>query len=361
MACSSDFSAEPIHTRGRDFERLCKWYLRHDPAYRQQLRHVWLWKDWPGRWGPDAGIDLVAETHDGKLWAIQAKAYDPKYTVKKADVDTFLAESGRPTFSYRLLIATTNRMAAAAQRVMDAQGTGVGVLNLYRLEQANVRWPRSLKTLAAKPAPPKKPRPHQKRAIADVIKGFRKADRGQLIMACGTGKTLAALWIAERMRSQRTLILLPSLSLLSQTLREWNANASRRFEFLPVCSDATVAESDQMVAHVSELGLPATTVAKDVAGFLRKRGPRVVFATYQSSKVLKKALRTGRVPGFDLAIADEAHRCAGATSSDFATILDDEGDPRAQAPLYDRNAPHLLGGCPQACAGRGLRDCVHGR
>lgn len=46
---------EAIHARGRQFERLCKWYLLHDSAYRRQLRHVWLWKDWPGRWGPDAG------------------------------------------------------------------------------------------------------------------------------------------------------------------------------------------------------------------------------------------------------------------------------------------------------------------
>jgi predicted helicase len=50
------------------------------------------------------------------------------------------------------------------------------------------------------------------------VKGFQLADRGQLIMACGTGKTLTALFIAERLESKRTLVLLPSLSLLKQTL-----------------------------------------------------------------------------------------------------------------------------------------------
>ena len=49
-------------------------------------------------------------------------------------------------------------------------------------------------------------------------------------MACGTGKTLAAMWIAERLGSGRTLVLLPSLSLLAQTLREWSANADGPFQ-----------------------------------------------------------------------------------------------------------------------------------
>jgi predicted helicase len=64
--------------RGKQFERICKWYLEHDPFYASQLARVWLWKDWPGRWYPkkEAGIDLVAQHRDGTLWAIQAKAYD---------------------------------------------------------------------------------------------------------------------------------------------------------------------------------------------------------------------------------------------------------------------------------------------
>ena len=75
-----------------------------------------MWDDWPGRWGADAGIDLVAEVNDGSLWAVQAKAYNPSYSVKKADVDSFLSESGREEFSYRLLVATTDRIAATATR-----------------------------------------------------------------------------------------------------------------------------------------------------------------------------------------------------------------------------------------------------
>jgi predicted helicase len=53
--------------RGGQWERICAWYLTHDPGYRSQVRRVWLWSEWPGRWGPDAGIDLVAEDREGRL------------------------------------------------------------------------------------------------------------------------------------------------------------------------------------------------------------------------------------------------------------------------------------------------------
>jgi hypothetical protein len=84
---------------------------------------VWRWADWPGRWGGDAGIDLVAEDHEGRLWAIQAKCYDPAYSVTKADVDTFLSESSRAIFGFRLLVATTDRLGTTARRTIEAQAT----------------------------------------------------------------------------------------------------------------------------------------------------------------------------------------------------------------------------------------------
>jgi len=177
-----------------------------------------------------------------------------------------------------------------------------------------------------------------------VVKGFERADRGQLIMACGTGKTLAALFINEKLAAERTLVLVPSLSLLAQTLREWTANAKVGFDFLPVCSDRTVAEPDAVVSNTSDLGFPVTTDAGEIATFLRRRsGPCVVFATYQSSPEIAKAFELGQVPAFDLAIADEAHRCAGRVSSDFATILDSEAI-KARRRLFMTATPRYFTG-----------------
>jgi predicted helicase len=140
-------------------------------------------------------------------------------------------------------------------------------------------------------------------------------------MACGTGKTLVGLWSSERLKAVRTLVLLPSLSLLAQTLREWTANATQPFDYLAVCSDETVVGEDEFVASTAELGVPVTTDAAEISSFLRRRGRRVVFATYQSSPQIAMAQKS-RAPLFDLAIADEAHRCAGRVASEFATILD---------------------------------------
>ncbi len=185
------------HGRGRAFERVCQWFLTNEPTYAAQLAHVWLWNEWPERWGPDAGIDLVAETTTGDLWAIQAKAYDPGYSITKHDIDTFLSESGRPCFGYRLLIATTDRISPAALRTMDDQAVPVGRVLRSQLEKANVRWPRTADQLLPGRPEPKRPLPHVREAIDAVCAGFETASRGQLIMACGTGKTLTGLWISE--------------------------------------------------------------------------------------------------------------------------------------------------------------------
>jgi predicted helicase len=323
LAVTLDILLARLAPGGKDFERLCKWILENVPEYRSQLKQVWLWDDWPGRWGPDIGIDLVAKSREGGLWAIQAKHYDPAYAIKKADVDGFLAASSRPEFSYRLLISTTDHLGANARRTIDMQEKPVGLLLRSQLDALEVGWPTSPARL--RPAKPKRkrPRPHQRRAIKDCVQGLAVSDRGQLVMACGTGKTLVGPFLAEQMAAKRVLVLVPSLSLLGQTLREW-ATATE-FDYLAVCSDDTVSkdEQDAIVASTSELGIPVTTDAERIARFLRRRGQemKVVFSTYQSSPQIAAA-QANRVPAFDLVIADEAHRCAGPQAGVFATVLD---------------------------------------
>jgi predicted helicase len=311
------------YRRGKQFEHVCKWFLLNEPEYRSRIKKVWLWDEWPGWWGTEAGIDLVAEYRDGQLWAVQAKAYNPRYQVTKSDIDTFLSESSRKQFSYRLLIATADGLGPTARRTIDAQEKPIHLVLLTDLLDAAVSWPASVANLRPSPKPkPAKPRDYQKDAIRDVVQGFTKSDRGQLIMACGTGKTLTSLFIHEKLGCQRTPVLVPSLSLLKQTMKVWRVNAKTEFDALPVCSDETVAkDSDAVVSTTSEVGVPVTTDPCDIATFLRKRGQRVVFSTYQSSPQVAAALAQGRVPGFDLVVADEAHRVAGPVSSGFGTVL----------------------------------------
>lgn len=312
--------------RGKAFERLSKWFLENDALYRSKLRHVWLWKDWPGRWGPDAGIDLVAEAIDGALWAIQCKAYAPHVAITKGDVDTFLAESAREEFGFRLLVASTDRIGTTAKRTLEGQSIPVGTLMASDLNASEVSWPSSLSYLRPSPTKAKTPLPHQRRACVDVVKGLSLYDRGQLIMACGTGKTLTALFVAEALNARRVLFLVPSLSLLSQVVHSWVTSSRRPLEFAAVCSDESVVDEDQLLASTADLAFPATTDSGEVAQFLRSRrgGCKVVFATYQSSAVIAQAQESRLAPAFDLIVADEAHRLAGDLSSEFASVLHEE-------------------------------------
>lgn len=314
--------------RGFEFEPVCKWFLQNDPTYSYRLKHVWLWKEWPDRWSDiDSGIDLVAEDTNGKLWAVQAKGYGEDNPIPKRELDKFFSASSRKQFSYRLLISTTtNGLHHIAQENTAAQEKPVLIVDLPDLRKSPVDWPKSLKDMrpaAAREAA--QPREHQDEAILQVLGGFESCDRGQLIMACGTGKTLTAWFINEKISAQRTLVLVPSLSLLKQTMHEWEyaAGGQVRFASMPVCSDASVSNIEDLgLTYTAELGVPAETDPAEIAKFLRGRGPRVVFSTYHSSPQIAKAFERGRVPEFDLIVADEAHRVAGRASGDFATVLD---------------------------------------
>jgi predicted helicase len=286
---------------------------------------VWRWSEWDGRWGPDCGVDLVAETTDGQFWAIQAKAVAPNHTISKAEIDSFLSESNRRQICFRLLIATTDELSSNARRTIGQQEKLASFLGRGDLLSADIVWPaavgdKAIQLLRAKP------KPHQEAAIAAALRGFHKHSRGRLIMACGTGKTLTGLWIHERLKSRRTLILVPSISLVQQNLREWGRHAYENFDCLVVCSDESVAgdSQDPALRCVADLGIDVTTDAADIAKFLaqRRTRPAVVITTYQSSDRVSAGQNWSRKT-FDLALCDEAHRLVGDMRGRFTTILDD--------------------------------------
>ena len=313
--------------RGKQFELFVRWFLKNEPEWSTQVDQVWLWDEWPKRWGADCGIDLVFRHKNGEIWAVQAKCYSPEHTITKHDVDKFISESSRPGIDKRLLIATTDKIGANAKQVCDAQDKAVVRYLLDNFEGAAVDYPAKIEDLrSAKRKDPPEPRPHQLIAIDAVTHNFKGSDRGQLIMACGTGKTYTTLWIKESLKSRHTLVLLPSLSLLSQTLKEWTFAAKDSFDVLCVCSDQTVGTSkrneDEIMHSVSDLAFPVTSNTESIKQFLQGDGHKVVFSTYQSSPLIAEAQKDQTTPAFDLVIADEAHRCTGKTSGDFATILD---------------------------------------
>ena len=317
-----------INRRGKQFEHFVKWFLKNDPEWATQVQDVWLWDEYPGRWGPDCGIDLVFKSKIGKTWAVQAKCYSPDYDISKTDVDTFLSESNRKHIDHRLLIATTDRLGVNARQVLDAQEKPVVRYLLTHFETAAVEFPASIQSLSSgkRKPPPELDRPHQIEAVDAVLAGFQTASRGQLIMACGTGKTFVCLWVKERLSARRTLVLVPSLGLLSQILNEWTFAARQPFDALCVCSDQTVSrrDEDEAVSLTSDIPFPVSNDVEEIAAFLNGKGDKVIFSTYQSSPLIADAQRQSDVPRFDLVISDEAHRCAGKSDTVFGTVLDDQ-------------------------------------
>lgn len=309
------------HSRGKQFEKIVKWWLTQDPLLSRDIKKVWLWNEWPGRTGSDIGIDLVAEMFDGSLTAIQAKCFDPVRDIPKSELDSFISAASPRKFAHRLLVASTDGLSSNARRTLDDNQ----VVKVMRsdLEASFDVWPTTFSSLGGAATILKsRPLPHQAIAINDVVAGLQKTSRGQLIMACGTGKTLTSLWITEQLDSSSTLVLVPSLSLLSQTLLEWARHSNTTWSYLCVCSDDTVNKSDdQMVSTTADLPFDVTTKPADIAAFLSKRGRKIIFSTYQSSgQVSKGQKKAGKK--FDLVIADEAHRLTGKNDADFATVLD---------------------------------------
>ncbi|GAA4826371.1 hypothetical protein GCM10023353_39490 [Tomitella cavernea] len=313
--------------RGTLFEQLMVRYLQLDPTLAQQYDQVWRWADWPGRDGkPDTGIDLVARERDtGKYTAIQCKFYEPTHTLAKADIDSFFTASGKKPFTNRVIISTTDKWGPHAEEALDDQTIPVQRIGLAEIAEApidwDIAWPAYNLEIELAPAVKHTPRKHQQEAIDAVFRGFAAGnDRGKLIMACGTGKTFTALKIAERTAAEaggsaRILFAVPSISLLSQTLREWTAQTTLDMRAFAVCSDSKVSRAaEDIAAH--DVAVPVTTdpvrLASEMAHRKRAKGLTVVFTTYQSLPVIAGAQQDGVDP-FDVIICDEAHRTTGVT------------------------------------------------
>ena len=194
--------------KGNYFENLAKLYFQNEPRYQDLYREVWLWKAWRAEWikaghtdpGADTGIDLVAQTHGtDEYHAIQAKFYDSDSTIYKKQVDSFFTASGKKPFTHRLLILSTDKISPHVDTAMQGQHTPCQKITLSDLEDSKIDWAKwfTQKTVELKAS--KVPRPYQMTAIANVVAGLGQADRGKLIMACGTGKTFTSLRLAEQM------------------------------------------------------------------------------------------------------------------------------------------------------------------
>lgn len=328
------------HDKGDLWERVCSWYLRNDPEMCQVVGAVWRWDDSdnPLRTGHDTGIDIVAERADvpGTYWAIQCKNYDASHRLSLNDLGTFFAAAEADDRYTGLVIATFGEEVSSnvEEHLLALQrNRGVASLKLTPSDMAksNVDWSLLMQLRDEDPEARRArtfdPRPHQREAIDRIQASFELHDRAKAIMACGTGKTLTALRLAEaRMAAngcRDVLFCAPSIALVAQSMREWTNQARVPFRSLVVCSDAKASRigEDDLLDSVVDVGFPATTDSRALVEryrCVREQDPDalvVVFSTYQSMQVVQDAQAAG-LPRFGLCVCDEAHRTAGTRLAD---------------------------------------------
>jgi len=360
--------------KGTYFEELIRTFFRFEASYADLYSDVWLFADWAkaigtpqfGISGQDTGIDLVAKTRGTEEYhAIQCKCYDEFHRVMRRDIDSFFTASGRAPFSQRIIVTTTDDWSEHAEAALLHQQPPVTKIDLHDLENSQIEWtkyqPSKPPALKAK----KELRKHQESAKLNVTLGFKSADRGKLIMACGTGKTFTSLKIAEEIagKNQIVLFLVPSLNLLSQSLTEWTHESATPLHSFAVCSDAEVGkkrakDEDIVETFAHELRYPATTDSKRLAVEVKKRHDAnhmsVIFSTYHSLDVISRAQHLYGLPEISLVICDEAHRTTGATfesedESNFVRIHDNEFI-RAKKRLYMTATPRIYADSAKAMA-----------
>lgn len=358
--------AETQRDRGIYFEYLVKAYLENEPTYQNEFTNIWLLSEVPEEFGipkADIGVDLVAEKTTGELVAVQAKFYN--HAIQKSNIDSFLSELGKDYYESGIIVASTDKWGKNAEKAL-ADRSDVIRIGLSDLRHSQIDWEQFSfdKPDSVVIKKKKTPRYYQREVIKSALEHFKENDRGQLVMAPGTGKTFTSLKVTEALAKESNkeqyivLYLVPSIQLLTQTLRGWNNDTEMTMSSMAVTSDRNASRSSvkqdesNFVVKASDIGYPATTSAKKVVENYQelmtqpKKELLVVFSTYQSIDVLGKAQKNG-FPEFDLIIGDEAHRTTGAKAlgeeASVFTKVHSDLNVKGKKRLYQTATPKLYG------------------
>ncbi len=306
-------------------------------AYLKTIRHHEVAEIWPANTAPsellnkhgiaysDHGVDGVWVSPSGELSAYQVKfrASRPNLSWSGDKLSNLFGQTDGPGIRQRVIFTNCDGFADVVKQRRDyfcIRGSDLDRLERKDFE-AIERWLRTAVVTLEK----RVPRAHQAEALEILIPAFKTYDRLSAILACGTGKTLLTLWVAERMEARTVLVLMPSLALLRQTLHEWLRYTSiSSLAYYCICSDPSVAkDADIISTKQHDLDFVVSTQPEGLRAFLDSpfNGVKWVFCTYQSAEVVGKAMKPGEQ--FELGIFDEAHKTAGREGRKFQFALED--------------------------------------
>jgi len=341
------------------FERVARAYLLLSSEYAHKDTRVARFTDWarsnPDWSGPveDNGVDLVLQMHSRvKPFPVQVKfATGDEYTqspLPRTWLDALTSETRVPgridIFDKPMILTNARSFTTRAHDRIAAEGIVAHGYDWFvsvneTMLENDVALPTTLAELLVIESQtvssatgaiqaPQVPLPHQVEATAHVQKVLESSDRTTVHFACGTGKTLISwMLVDERVAVGETAVLfVPALSLARDAISTFmrQANGDVQYDILAVCSDVTVrysndaavsnnSASNDMDINVSDLSTSdVTSDPAVIAAWLSKPSTmrRLLVATYQSSALVKEAVKTSEHT-FNLLVGDEAHRLAG--------------------------------------------------
>ena len=335
------------------FETFAKLYFKCEPSLKDEYDEVLFhneisseFKNELGFIGTEHGVDLLLIKKNGKRVAVQCKYSENQDKILSWSGDKLanLYAYGRKCDEFFVFSNTSGLTDINNDRVdkhfkiddlLDiSSDTLTSMLELFSKK----------KVVDYVKKTPRKD--SQDVAITKAIEHYQNNTRGQLIVPCGFGKTLAALWIKEALESKLTLFLVPSLSLLRQTKKAWLTEKNTSFEYMCICSESDINNgdsTDENIEHTWDIGDVATD--KDsILSFLNSEKDKVIFSTYQSIDKLIDSVKNTNIV-FDLIICDESHRTTGvkneAENNNFKMVHDD-GNISATKRLYMTATPKAI-------------------
>jgi superfamily II DNA or RNA helicase len=320
--------------KGDAFELLTKLYFKLSPKY-SFYDEVWMLSEVPvsvieelGIPSHDLGIDLIAK-NGNEYHAIQCKYHtDKNQSVTFKQVSTFISlleSNNKFTQGY---ICSSADITSRNYNKLNTKPINLVLSDSWQeLEKEffeNVRHYLSKKKVSLVPF---EPRDHQKKALSEAVEYFVNEgnSRGKLIFPCGAGKSLTGFWMLQELKSKSTLIAVPSLSLVKQTLdvylREIVAH-KRKVKWLCICSDEGIGKDDDVVFYTENLGVPCQTDPEYIEQWLRENQDEeiIIFTTYQSGRIIAEISKKLHY-SFDLGIFDEAHKTVGSDKKLFSHLL----------------------------------------
>ena len=323
---------------GDSFEQLTKLYFLINPIYQSKYQDVWLLDEVPAKDleylelpRQDLGIDLIARS-GSEYHAIQCKYHSNKNSsVSNKEVSTFtslLANKKNLTHGY---ICSTALNTSRNFNKLEIQNISNILYDTWStLDQEFFDNARKVLEKKKPKEEPFDPKPHQENAIKLAHKHFVKENnsRGKLIFPCGSGKSLTGFWMMEKLKANSTVVAVPSLSLVKQTLEVYLKQVvakNKNVKWLCICSDEGIGKSDDVVVYTRDLPVPCTTDPDYIKKWLKdnKNDNIIIFTTYQSGRLIAEASKSLKFT-FDLGVYDEAHKTVGKNENLFSYLLFEE-------------------------------------